>query len=57
MQAFETLAHPEYGIMMIDYRIVDCNTHEVMPAPVITDAIYKVSLYVPWALLAKLLVH
>eukprot|EP00877_Chromochloris_zofingiensis_P001943 jgi/Chrzof1/1174/Cz01g43140.t1 len=49
MQAFETLAHPEYGIMMIDYRIVDCNTHEVMPAPVITDAIYKDMPGVGWS--------
>lgn len=26
--AFEKLAHPSYGIMMIDFRPVDCATHE-----------------------------
>ena len=26
--AFERLAHPEFGVMMIDTRVVDCKTHQ-----------------------------
>ena len=28
--AFERLAHPLYGIMMLDFRPVDCATHETL---------------------------
>jgi len=29
--AFEKLAHPEYGVIMIDYRPVDCGSHQAVP--------------------------
>lgn len=44
-QAFEKLAHPEYGIMMVKYRPVDCNNHKPMQFDpgYISDKIYDVS--------------
>lgn len=45
LQAFQELAHPEYGIMMVDYRPVDCDTHKPIQFDpgYISDTIYTVS--------------
>jgi hypothetical protein len=45
LQAFEQLAHPEYGIMMVDFRPVDCDTKRPIQFDpgYISDKIYEVS--------------
>ena len=46
--AFERLAHPEYGVMMVDTRAVDCATHQPVPvAP--SRIVYKDEPGVGWA--------
>lgn len=45
MQAFQELAHPEYGIMMVQYRPVDCESKKPIKFEpgYISDTIYDVS--------------
>jgi cullin-associated NEDD8-dissociated protein 1 len=47
LQAFQQLAHPEYGIMMVDFRPVDCESKRPIQFDpgFISDKIYEVSMH------------
>ena len=47
-EAFEALAHPAYGVMMLQYKPVDCDTKQDMPFGFVSSTVFSGGIGAGW---------